>query len=194
LRDVAEAQKGMTRVSADAHVNRENLYRMLSKVGNPRYLNFRSVLRALHLKFHVEEDLASLNPSLQTTAQTRIEQEWSIQGSPKIDEVILPFVPGSHPHNQPSATAMRILPVTTNPFTANAAAMVVGFGSEQSLIQNEAGPIFSLNTRQAYSQGIIRNILSAADKIRRGEVEPASIPNYAFQLAAPNDLVHDLTH
>jgi len=58
LRDVAEAQKGMTRVSADANVNRENLYRMLSEVGNPTYFSFRSVLKALHLKFRVEEDSA----------------------------------------------------------------------------------------------------------------------------------------
>ena len=63
LRDVVEAQSGMTRLSLDAHVNRENLYRMLSEEGNPRYSNLRAVLRAINLKLHVEEDSASLNPS-----------------------------------------------------------------------------------------------------------------------------------
>jgi probable addiction module antidote protein len=56
LRDVAEARKGFSRLSADAHVNRENLYRMLSKAGNPRYYSFRSVARALGLKFLFAED------------------------------------------------------------------------------------------------------------------------------------------
>lgn len=74
LRDVVEAQKGMTRVSLDAQVNRENLYRMLSEEGNPRYLNFRSVLRALRLKFRVEEDLASLNPYPQAITQENIKK------------------------------------------------------------------------------------------------------------------------
>jgi DNA-binding phage protein len=31
---------------------------MLSEVGNPTYFSFRSVLKALHLKFRVEEDSA----------------------------------------------------------------------------------------------------------------------------------------
>src|ERR1039458_1225510 len=36
LRNVAEAQKGLAKVAAKAHVNRENLYRMLSAKGNPQ--------------------------------------------------------------------------------------------------------------------------------------------------------------
>lgn len=202
LRDVAEAQKGMTRVSADAHVNRENLYRMLSKVGNPRYLNFRSVLRALRLKFHFEEDLASSNPSTQTTTQATIGKKRSIPGPPKIDQLVFPFVLGSYPHNQPSAAGMGTLAVTTNLFTPNAAAIVVGFGSEASPSESEAGEAysFSFSNRQAYFQtatvsGIInRNILSAGDEKQREEIEPLPIPKYDLQLAAPHDLVYELTH
>src|SRR6266568_9501387 len=61
LRDVAEASKGFTRLSTEAHVNRENLYRMLSRAGNPRYYSIRSVLRALGIKLLFAEDRP--NPS-----------------------------------------------------------------------------------------------------------------------------------
>ena len=47
LRDVAEAQKGIGKLAADAGVNRENLYRMLSSKGNPRARNLNAVLHAL---------------------------------------------------------------------------------------------------------------------------------------------------
>jgi probable addiction module antidote protein len=50
LRDVAEAQKGMARVAAQAKVNRENLYRTLSKTGNPTLSTVGSVLSVLGLK------------------------------------------------------------------------------------------------------------------------------------------------
>src|SRR5580700_1213147 len=36
LRDVAESTKGMSKVAETADKNRENLYRMLSRDGNPR--------------------------------------------------------------------------------------------------------------------------------------------------------------
>jgi probable addiction module antidote protein len=36
LRNVADAQKGMSKLAAEAGVNRENLSRMLSDEGNPR--------------------------------------------------------------------------------------------------------------------------------------------------------------
>ena len=35
LRDVADARGGIRALSRDAHLNRESLYRMLSKSGNP---------------------------------------------------------------------------------------------------------------------------------------------------------------
>ncbi len=52
LRDVAEAH-GMTSVARKARVNRENLYRMLSKKGNPRLENIEAVLEACGLKLTV---------------------------------------------------------------------------------------------------------------------------------------------
>jgi probable addiction module antidote protein len=47
LRDVAEAQSGMKAVAKAADVNRENLYRALSKEGNPRIDTLDSVLEVL---------------------------------------------------------------------------------------------------------------------------------------------------
>jgi len=47
LRDLAEARKGMKRLAKEARVNRENLYRALSKNGNPRMDTLDSVLAAL---------------------------------------------------------------------------------------------------------------------------------------------------
>lgn len=50
LRDVAEARKGMKRLARDAKVNRENLYRALSRNGNPRMETLDSVLAALGIE------------------------------------------------------------------------------------------------------------------------------------------------
>jgi probable addiction module antidote protein len=50
LRDVAEAQRGMAAVAEQAKVNRENLYRTLSKHGNPTLHTVGSVLDVLGLK------------------------------------------------------------------------------------------------------------------------------------------------
>jgi probable addiction module antidote protein len=54
LRDVAEAQKGITKVAEKAGVNRENLYRMLSENGNPRLASLLPVLNTLGLKIIVQ--------------------------------------------------------------------------------------------------------------------------------------------
>lgn len=51
LRDVAEAQKGMKKVAKAAGVNRENLYRALSKKGNPRIDTLDAVLDVLGIEF-----------------------------------------------------------------------------------------------------------------------------------------------
>jgi probable addiction module antidote protein len=75
LRDVAAVQRGMTRISEEAEVNRENLYRMLSEEGNPRLSSFRSVLRALNLKYRVEDDFASSNRFPLAAARARIEKK-----------------------------------------------------------------------------------------------------------------------
>jgi len=54
LRDVASAQKGITKLAETADVNRENLYRMLSREGNPRMKNLRAVFDALKLRVKIE--------------------------------------------------------------------------------------------------------------------------------------------
>jgi len=50
LRDVVEARDGMKKVAAEAGVNRENLYRMLSEDGNPRLSSLDSVVAALGME------------------------------------------------------------------------------------------------------------------------------------------------
>ncbi len=50
LRDVVEAQGGMTRAARLAGLNRESLYRQLSRRGNPSLASLNAVLAALRLK------------------------------------------------------------------------------------------------------------------------------------------------
>ena len=54
LRNVAEAFGGLLRVSKRARLNRENLYRMLSKRGNPEISSLEAVLEAVGLRLAVE--------------------------------------------------------------------------------------------------------------------------------------------
>ena len=53
LQDVIRAQGGMGKVSKKTHLNREGLYDMLSKKGNPRLSSLEAVLEALDLKLMV---------------------------------------------------------------------------------------------------------------------------------------------
>ena len=53
LRNVAEA-RGMQRLAEAAHLNRESLYRMLSKNGNPELRSLHALLDALGLRLSVE--------------------------------------------------------------------------------------------------------------------------------------------
>ena len=53
LRDVAEAH-GMSGVAQGADLNRESMYRMLSKRGNPRLSSLAALLEELGLKLTVE--------------------------------------------------------------------------------------------------------------------------------------------
>ena len=53
LRDVAEAQT-MTALAKDSRLNRESLYRTLSRKGNPQLRSLTSVLAAFGLKLRVE--------------------------------------------------------------------------------------------------------------------------------------------
>jgi len=54
LRDVAEAHGGIRSVSRDAHLNRESLYRMLSRSGNPSLDSLSAVLNACGLRLAVQ--------------------------------------------------------------------------------------------------------------------------------------------
>src|ERR1035438_910407 len=54
LRDVADARGGIRTVSRDAHLNRESLYRMLSKSGNPSLDSLAAVLSACGLRLAVQ--------------------------------------------------------------------------------------------------------------------------------------------
>ncbi len=54
LRDVAEAQGGMTKLAKITKVSREHIYRMLSKKGNPELQTLKSLLDALGLKISIE--------------------------------------------------------------------------------------------------------------------------------------------
>ena len=58
LRNVAEA-RGISRLAREAHLNRENLYKMLSKRGNPELESLHAVLGALDLRLTVELKKAS---------------------------------------------------------------------------------------------------------------------------------------
>jgi probable addiction module antidote protein len=53
LRDVAEA-RGISRAAAEADLNRESLYRMLSEEGNPRLSSLEALLRAFGLRLATE--------------------------------------------------------------------------------------------------------------------------------------------
>ena len=54
LRNVAEARGGMTALSQKSKLNRESLYRILSKNGNPEIRTILTLLRAMGLKLSVE--------------------------------------------------------------------------------------------------------------------------------------------
>ena len=53
LRDIAEAQGGMSWLADEADLNRESLYRTLSLRGNPRFFNLLSVLDAVGLELSI---------------------------------------------------------------------------------------------------------------------------------------------
>ncbi len=53
LRHVAEAQGGMSKLAEKSELNRENLYRTLSRKGNPRFFNLLAVLKTFDLKLTI---------------------------------------------------------------------------------------------------------------------------------------------
>ncbi len=54
LRNVAEA-KGLSNVSRESKLNRESLYKMLSKKGNPQLSSLAALLKSMGLRLSVHE-------------------------------------------------------------------------------------------------------------------------------------------
>ena len=53
LKDVAEARGGMTKLSRKSTLNRQSLYRSLSRRGNPKLVSVCSILSSLGLELHI---------------------------------------------------------------------------------------------------------------------------------------------
>lgn len=60
LRSVVEAQGGMTEFARKTSLNRQSLYKTLSKQGNPRLQTLHTILHALGLKLSIEPMRSSL--------------------------------------------------------------------------------------------------------------------------------------
>jgi probable addiction module antidote protein len=58
LRNVAEARGGIGKVAAKSKLNRESLYRMLSKKGNPSLASLTALLKSLGFRLAIERDAA----------------------------------------------------------------------------------------------------------------------------------------
>lgn len=53
LRNVALAQGGITKLARKTHLNRQNLYNILSKKGNPRLDTFGMIIKGLGFKLAI---------------------------------------------------------------------------------------------------------------------------------------------
>lgn len=53
LKNVALAQGGITKLARKTHLNRQNLYNILSKKGNPRLDTFGAILKGLGFKLSI---------------------------------------------------------------------------------------------------------------------------------------------
>lgn len=51
LRDVAQVHGGISQLAKKTHLNREHLFRMLSKTGNPQLHSLRQIANAIGFKF-----------------------------------------------------------------------------------------------------------------------------------------------
>jgi probable addiction module antidote protein len=61
LRNIAEAEGGMTKVAEKSQLKRESLYRMLSPHGNPALSNLFSILHGLGLKMIIQPEKTRTN-------------------------------------------------------------------------------------------------------------------------------------
>jgi probable addiction module antidote protein len=71
LRDVVEAQQGMTKLASETGLNRVNLYRMLSEEGNPRLKSVYSVLPVLGFRIEFVPIASSVTTSSGPQQQTK---------------------------------------------------------------------------------------------------------------------------
>lgn len=62
LKNVLDAQGGMTHFARKTRINRVSLYQMLSENGNPGFENIRLLLRSVGLKFEVTSGTQSKPP------------------------------------------------------------------------------------------------------------------------------------
>jgi probable addiction module antidote protein len=53
LRDVLEARGTIADLAEETHLNKQNLYRMLSKKGNPRFTSLKTVLHAIGFEMDI---------------------------------------------------------------------------------------------------------------------------------------------
>lgn len=53
LKDVADSMGGMSQLSNKSDLNRQSLYRALSKSGNPKLLSVLSILTAMGFEIHI---------------------------------------------------------------------------------------------------------------------------------------------
>lgn len=54
LKDVVEAHSNLSDIARKTNLNRENLYRMLSRKGNPKLTSIQSVLNAIGMNLAVQ--------------------------------------------------------------------------------------------------------------------------------------------
>ena|ERR1700733_14521920 len=56
LRNIAEARGGIGKLAKKTHLNRQNLYQVLSKKGNPTLDTFELILKGLGYKLTIQPD------------------------------------------------------------------------------------------------------------------------------------------
>ena len=55
LRNVVQANQGMSKLAANTELGRESLYKALSESGNPQFMTINKVLAALGLQFSIKQ-------------------------------------------------------------------------------------------------------------------------------------------
>lgn len=55
LRNVVQANQGMSKLAVNTELGRESLYKALSESGNPQFMTINKVLAALGLQFSIKQ-------------------------------------------------------------------------------------------------------------------------------------------